>query len=223
MFFKFVAGRPHEFSDEQHIGALTEDDICLAIPPLRRRARSLTKDDHAAEDLLQNTLARALVSRHLFHRTEHEPITWLYEIMRNQFYDGCRAATRSPVRFTDDDAVLHAVEVSGAQYERTLLNEVAALASSQVVIADELTQTTEAPKGGRRKVYADSNAAKRAWRERNREQLRESARKYRNKQKVEKPKVAVSEEEQAARRERKNLYNRLYGREYRKRLRNGTT
>ena len=38
-----------------------------AIPALRRYARALTRDAETADDLVQDTLVRALRSEHLFH------------------------------------------------------------------------------------------------------------------------------------------------------------
>jgi RNA polymerase sigma-70 factor (ECF subfamily) len=38
-----------------------------AIPALRRYARALTRDADIADDLVQDTLVRALRSEHLFH------------------------------------------------------------------------------------------------------------------------------------------------------------
>ena len=41
--------------------------IEAAIPALRRYARALTRDAETADDLVQDTLVRALRSEHLFH------------------------------------------------------------------------------------------------------------------------------------------------------------
>jgi DNA-directed RNA polymerase specialized sigma24 family protein len=41
-----------------------------AIPALRRYARALTRDAEAADDLVQDTLVRALRSEHPFHEGE---------------------------------------------------------------------------------------------------------------------------------------------------------
>ena len=42
-------------------------DIQAAIPALRRYAWALTRDTETADDLVQDTLVRALRSEHLFH------------------------------------------------------------------------------------------------------------------------------------------------------------
>jgi DNA-directed RNA polymerase specialized sigma24 family protein len=41
--------------------------VQAAIPALRRYARALTRDAEIADDLVQDTLVRALRSEHLFH------------------------------------------------------------------------------------------------------------------------------------------------------------
>ena len=43
------------------------EGIEAALPALRRYARALTRDAEVADDLLQDTLVRALRSEHLFH------------------------------------------------------------------------------------------------------------------------------------------------------------
>lgn len=63
------------------------------IPTLRRFAHSLARNSADADDLLQDTLERALARSHQF-----EPGTnlkaWLFTIMRNRFYTECRRRQR---------------------------------------------------------------------------------------------------------------------------------
>lgn len=56
---------------------------------LHQRALFLAQDRAAADDLLQDTIERALVSRHRF-RTGSNLRAWLLSIMRNLFVDGRR-------------------------------------------------------------------------------------------------------------------------------------
>ena len=42
-------------------------DVEATIPALRRYARAITRDRDNADDLVQDTLVRALRSEHLFH------------------------------------------------------------------------------------------------------------------------------------------------------------
>jgi RNA polymerase sigma-70 factor (ECF subfamily) len=66
-----------------------------AIPALRRYARALTRDVDIAEDLVQDTLVRALRSEHLFHGGEIR--SWLYTILTNLNRNRLRALARRPV------------------------------------------------------------------------------------------------------------------------------
>jgi len=65
------------------------------IPRLRRYARALLKDAERAEDLLQETLARALGRLGLW-RHGSDMRAWLFTIMHNQYVNECRRAQKRP-------------------------------------------------------------------------------------------------------------------------------
>lgn len=65
------------------------DEIEAAIPSLRRAARAMTRDRDKAEDLVQDSLERALARRHLW-RGEGPVSGWLWKIMLNLHRDGLR-------------------------------------------------------------------------------------------------------------------------------------
>jgi RNA polymerase sigma-70 factor, ECF subfamily len=65
-----------------------------AIPALRRYARALTRDAEIADDLVQDTLVRALRSEHLFH--EGDVRSWLYTILTNLNRNRLRTLARRP-------------------------------------------------------------------------------------------------------------------------------
>jgi RNA polymerase sigma-70 factor (ECF subfamily) len=69
------------------------DALVAEIPSLRRYGRSLTGSRAAADDLVQDTLERAIQKFHLF-----EPGTqlrlWLFTIMRNIFLDHYRKSKK---------------------------------------------------------------------------------------------------------------------------------
>ena len=69
------------------------DDILSHIPALRGYARSLCRSAHDADDLVQETLLRAIE-----HADKYMPGTymraWLFTIMRNRFYTNIRKAAR---------------------------------------------------------------------------------------------------------------------------------
>ena len=74
---------------------LSDFAITAQIPRLRRYARALTGDRDAADDLVQDTLERALRRVALF-RPGGDPRAWLFSIMHNLFVNAVRspAATR---------------------------------------------------------------------------------------------------------------------------------
>src|SRR3989442_13528858 len=69
-------------------------DLEAAIPALRRYARALTRDAEIADDLVQDTLVRALRSRHLFHGGDVR--SWLYTILTNLNRNRLRSLARRP-------------------------------------------------------------------------------------------------------------------------------
>ena len=73
------------------------------IPRLRRYARALLRSDvSAADDLVQETLARAVAKQHLW-----EPGTnlraWLFTLMHNQFVNDVRLSAREGIAVDIDD------------------------------------------------------------------------------------------------------------------------
>jgi RNA polymerase sigma-70 factor (ECF subfamily) len=75
--------------------------VQAAIPALRRYARALTRDVEVADDLVQDTLVRALRSEHLFQGEEVR--SWLYTIMTNLNRNRRRALARRPVLMPLED------------------------------------------------------------------------------------------------------------------------
>lgn len=63
------------------------------IPQLRRFARSLTRRADAADDLVQETLERALTREHLWQRGTRLD-SWLYRMAQNLWIDQHRKAKR---------------------------------------------------------------------------------------------------------------------------------
>jgi len=75
------------------------------IPRLRRYARALLRDSERAEDLLQETLARAL-GKLSFWRSGSDMRAWLFTIMHNQYVNDCRRAHNRPDALAlPDDAI----------------------------------------------------------------------------------------------------------------------
>ena len=74
--------------------------IVAEIPRLRRYARALTGRSDTADDLVQDTLERALVKWRFWQR-DRELRPWLFSIMHNLHVDGQRREGR--IDFRDDD------------------------------------------------------------------------------------------------------------------------
>jgi len=67
--------------------------IAQQIPRLRRYARALTGDRSAADDLVQDTLERALSRFHLWRRGS-DLRAWLFTIMHNLYVNQARSRAR---------------------------------------------------------------------------------------------------------------------------------
>lgn len=74
------------------------------IPALRRYAFALTRDHHAADDLVQDTLERAL-GRWMLRGAEKDLRAWLFAILHNRFIDLQRVRSRRPLHGTLDEEV----------------------------------------------------------------------------------------------------------------------
>ena len=79
-----------------------QQGIQTTIPALRRYARALTRDADIADDLVQDTLVRALRSEHLFHGGDIR--SWLYTILTNLNRNRLRSLSRRPAMTPIDDA-----------------------------------------------------------------------------------------------------------------------
>ena len=86
------------------------DAIIAEIPRLRRYARALTGNGDLADDLVQDTLERALEKWRLW-QPERELRPWLFSIMHNLHVDGRRRDHRVDFR-PDDDLPLPAQRAS---------------------------------------------------------------------------------------------------------------
>ena len=83
-------------------------DFLDHLPRLRRYARALTGDRFAADDLVQDTVERAL-SRSLLFRHESKLDSWLLTIMHNIFISHVRRQAARPMAALDDHSMEPAV------------------------------------------------------------------------------------------------------------------
>jgi len=78
------------------------------IPRLRRYARALTGDRARADDLVQDTLERALVKLHLW-QPGSDLRAWLFSLMHNVFINQLRSQSARVTAELDDEAAQVAV------------------------------------------------------------------------------------------------------------------
>lgn len=96
-------------------------NVEATIPALRRYARALTRDSDVADDLVQDTLVRALRSEHLFHGGEVR--SWLYTILTNLNRNRLRSLSRRPPMSSieeNDAPNMAGPEAGGRDIERAL-------------------------------------------------------------------------------------------------------
>jgi RNA polymerase sigma-70 factor, ECF subfamily len=96
-------------------------DVVAHISSLKRYAMALTRSPDRADDLVQDTLARAIAKQHLF-----EPGTdlgaWLRTMLHRRHVDKTRRAVREGVHVSADGLV--DLPCAAAQYPHMLLREV---------------------------------------------------------------------------------------------------
>src|SRR4051794_36863851 len=93
------------------------------IPRLRRYAHALMRNATDADDLVQDTLVRALSKSHLWE-SGTDLRAWLFTIMHNGRVNGVRRAVRMGITVPEDE--LGRIGISGGQHERIALTEVQA-------------------------------------------------------------------------------------------------
>jgi RNA polymerase sigma-70 factor, ECF subfamily len=107
--------------------ALPDPDLVAALPRLRRYARVLTGDISRADDLVQDTLARAWEKRGLW-RPGSDLRAWLFTIMHNvhanQFSIRRRELAESSLDADDGPAAGWEIPVRATQSDRVELAEV---------------------------------------------------------------------------------------------------
>jgi len=94
-------------------------DLIEHIPRLRRYARALTRDASQADDLVQDTLERALLKLDLW-RPGSDLRAWLFTLMHNLFVNRVRAGRLQETEL--DEA--RDIPVSGGQMEALALRDI---------------------------------------------------------------------------------------------------
>ena len=71
----------------------SEQELVANLPALQAFSRSFVRTKYDADDLVQETISRALANQHLFRRGTRLK-SWLFTIMRNIFYNDVYRAKR---------------------------------------------------------------------------------------------------------------------------------
>src|SRR5215813_8722261 len=80
-----------------------DQDLIACVPHLRAFARFLTGNRERADDLVQDTIVRALTAAHQFQRGTNLK-AWMFTILRNQHYNDVRKA-RVRLQSLDDPSI----------------------------------------------------------------------------------------------------------------------
>lgn len=87
-----MSQRIHSPTPESQINRNTFDrGLVKSLPRLRAYARRLTQDPSRADDLVQETMAKALRSRNSYRRDDNQA-AWLSRILKNTFLSDLRRA-----------------------------------------------------------------------------------------------------------------------------------
>jgi RNA polymerase sigma-70 factor, ECF subfamily len=86
---EFIAKPPADHAYQPHVSLQIENEM----PFLRRAVRRWHREQADADDLVQDTLVRALANAHLYEPGS-DLRAWLFTIMRNQFLAGAAKANR---------------------------------------------------------------------------------------------------------------------------------
>ncbi len=96
------------------------NELIQHIPRLRRYARALAGDSARADDLVQDTLERALAKLDLW-RPESDLRAWLFTLMHNLFVNQIRSSGNQLLRELDEAKDL---PVSGGQDESLVVRDI---------------------------------------------------------------------------------------------------
>ncbi|MDR3410292.1 MAG: sigma-70 family RNA polymerase sigma factor [Formivibrio sp.] len=96
-----------------------ESDLLVWMPQLRRYARALTRDPAWADDLVQDTLERALNKWHWHVGSNLR--AWLFTLLRNRFIDQLRA--HKEIAVADENAPWQYLSATSGEVDGLLLRD----------------------------------------------------------------------------------------------------
>lgn len=119
----------------------SEQELVANLPALHAFSRSFVRTKYDADDLVQETVSRALASQHLFRRGTRLK-SWLFTIMRNVFYNEVHRAKRE--RPGVDQCVADRRSIDAPQEWTVRLHEVeSAMQSIPVEFLNALTLVSQ--------------------------------------------------------------------------------
>jgi RNA polymerase sigma-70 factor (ECF subfamily) len=134
---------------DDHDRARFEEDVVPYMRKLYPAALRMTRNPNDAEDLLQETFARAYAAFHQF-RPGTNLSAWLYRILANTFINTCRKLSREPVQSLWGDLVeTRVAEGLRAQLARSAEDE----AMERLADSDVLRALRDLPEGFRATLY----------------------------------------------------------------------
>lgn len=140
------------------VAAALRSELLLLLPDLRAFARFLVRDRSAADDLVQDTVVRALAALTQF-RVGTNLKAWLFTILRNLFFEQARRRRREAVALRAHPPVVEAVRPEQADaaamrdLQRTLwrlpplLREALVLVGAQELTHEEAASICGVPVG----------------------------------------------------------------------------
>jgi RNA polymerase sigma-70 factor (ECF subfamily) len=111
-----IATRPNDQPDEAF-----REEMLKVLPRLHAFARVLTRNREAAEDLLQDTIVRALRAHRSFEPGTNM-LAWLCTILRNQHISGLRRRRHEAMPI--EDLPDSAASVGPSQYDSIAIGEI---------------------------------------------------------------------------------------------------
>ncbi|TDQ83042.1 RNA polymerase sigma-70 factor (ECF subfamily) [Dongia mobilis] len=110
------------FQNETLPGESFRDQLVAKIPALTAFAVMLTRNRQTADDLVQDTILRALTRQELFTPGTNLK-AWLFTIMRNLHINNLRAGHRARLVEIDDDLLPNLASTAPNQEHRLVLKE----------------------------------------------------------------------------------------------------
>lgn len=102
---------------------ITVEKLNQCLPALTRFARSLTRNEDRADDLVQDTVERALNKAHLFDGSNLRP--WMFTICKRVFLNQIRSAKTKGISVPVEDAPQSRLSVSQEQDMKLHFKDVA--------------------------------------------------------------------------------------------------